>query len=188
MASHPVSTPIPDHFSLFGLEPKFALDPNELTRAYRTVQSHVHPDRYAAAGAAEQRAALQWATLANEAYQVLSSPVRRAAYLCERHGVAVAGDFGKAVSIDFLDLQLEWRQALEAMRRNPDARRLEQLRGEAQEFSRRELANLEFRLDAQGDYEGAAEGVRRLMFIEKFLLELRSAGESRHADEASPAR
>ena len=102
--------------------------------------------------------------------------------------MAVAGDFGKAVSIDFLDLQLEWRQALEAMRRNPDARRLEQLRGEAQEFSRRELANLESRLDAQGDYEGAAEGVRRLMFIEKFLLELRSAGESRHADEASPAR
>ena len=62
-----MSTPIPDHFSLFGLEPRFALDAEQLVRAYRTVQSHVHPDRYAGAGAAEQRAALQWATQVNEA-------------------------------------------------------------------------------------------------------------------------
>jgi len=103
-------TAIPDHFSLFGLEPRFALNQQHLMRAYRTVQAHVHPDRHAASGAAEQRAALQWATLANEAYQVLSSPVRRAAYLCERNGVTVSGDSGATLAPDFLALQLEWRR------------------------------------------------------------------------------
>jgi molecular chaperone HscB len=176
-----VATPIPDHFSLFGLEPKFALDTEQLTRAYRTVQSHVHPDRFAAAGTSEQRAALQWATQANEAYQVLSSPVRRAAYLCECNGTPVSADSGRGVAADFLDLQLEWRHALEQVRRAGDPRRLEQLRREAQALSRKELHELEDRLDTRRDYAGAADGVRRLMFIDKFLQELASAGEAGHA-------
>jgi len=171
-----VAIPIPDHFSLFGLEPRFALDADQLSRAYRTVQSHVHPDRYAAAGAAEQRAALQWATLANEAYQVLSSPVRRAAYLCERHGEQVSGDLGRSMTAEFLELQMDWRQALEQMRRDPDPRRLEQLRLEARQHSERELQDLRCRLDVERDFAAAADAVRRLMFIEKFLDELEAAG------------
>ena len=180
-----VSTPIPDHFSLFGLEPRFGLDRDDLTRAYRTVQAHVHPDRYAAAGAAEQRAALQWATLANEAYQVLSSPVRRAAYLCERHGVRVAGESGRALPPDFLALQLDWRQALEQVLRQRDVRGLKELRAEATALSQHELRDLESKLDVEHDFAGAADGVRRLMFIEKFIKELDAAGEDAGASPAS---
>ena len=180
-----VSTQIPDHFSLFGLEPRFGLDGDHLTRAYRTVQAHVHPDRYAAAGAAEQRAALQWATLANEAYQVLSSPVRRAAYLCERNGVPVTGETGRAVPPDFLDLQLEWRQALEQIRHQGDARHLEELRSEAAAASQHELSQLESKIDVEHDFAGAADGVRRLMFIEKFLNELEAVGEEPLASPAT---
>jgi len=180
-----VSTPIPDHFSLFGLEPRFGLDGDHLTRAYRTVQAHVHPDRYAAAGAAEQRAALQWATLANEAYQVLSSPVRRAAYLCERNGVPVTGETGHAVPPDFLALQLEWRQALEQIRQQGDSHQLDELRGEAGAACQQELRHLESKIDVEHDFVGAADSVRRLMFIEKFIKELEATGEEPHASPAS---
>ncbi len=172
-----MSAPIPDHFALFGLEPRFALDKDQLTRVYRTVQAHVHPDRYAAAGASEQRAALQWATLANEAYQVLSSPVRRATYLCERQGAAVGGDSARSMQPDFLALQLEWRQALEEGRRQGDSRQLAALRREAEAAYRQELERLEAKLDVEHDFAGGAEGVRRLMFIEKFIKELEGAGE-----------
>jgi len=180
-----VSTPIPDHFSLFGLEPRFALDAEQLVRAYRTVQSHVHPDRYAGAGAAEQRAALQWATQVNEAYQVLSSPVRRAAYLCERHGVPVSGETARAVAPDFLGLQLEWRQDLEQMRHDANLHGLNALRSEAARHYQQELRELESRLDVERDFTGAAEGVRRLMFIEKFIKELEAAGDESLASPAS---
>jgi molecular chaperone HscB len=179
-----VSTPIPDHFSLFGLEPRFGLDPDGLTRAYRTVQAHVHPDRYAAAGAAEQRAALQWATLANEAYQVLSSPVRRAAYLCERNGVPVSGQTGRSVPPEFLALQLEWRQALEEIRASGDARALDGLREEAAALYQQELRRLESKLDVEHDFVGAADGVRRMMFVEKFIKELEAAGDDALASPA----
>jgi molecular chaperone HscB len=180
-----VSTPIPDHFSLFGLEARFGLDSDHLTRAYRTVQAHVHPDRYAAAGAAEQRAALQWATLANEAYQVLSSPVRRAAYLCERNGVSMAGETGRTVPSDFLALQLEWRQGLEEIRHHGDSNQLEGLRHEATAACRQELRHLESKIDIERDFVGAADSVRRLMFIEKFIKELEATGEEPHASPAS---
>jgi molecular chaperone HscB len=180
-----LSTPIPDHFALFGLEPRFGLDGDQLTRAYRTVQAHVHPDRFAAAGAAEQRAALQWATLANEAYQVLRSPVRRAAYLCEQHGVPVSGENGRSMASDFLMLQLEWRQALELVRRRPDSQKLEELRGDAASHYRRELASLESKLDQEHDFTGAADGVRRVMFIEKFIKELEATGDDAGASPAT---
>jgi molecular chaperone HscB len=179
-----VATSSPDHFALFGLEPRFALDDDRLIRAYRTVQSHVHPDRYAAAGAAEQRAALQWATLANEAYQVLSSPVRRAAYLCERHGAAVAGESGRAVPSDFLALQLEWRQTLEQVRRQRDTQQLQELRREAQGLWQRELRRLEANIDVEHDFAAAADGVRRMMFVEKFIKDLEASVDD---PSASPA-
>jgi molecular chaperone HscB len=178
------ATPLPDHFSLFGLEPRFGLDPESLTRAYRTVQAHVHPDRYAAAGASEQRAALQWATLANEAYQVLSSPVRRAAYLCERNGVAVSGEQGRSLPPDFLALQLEWRQALEEARDGGDTQALQRLREEASALYEQELQKLETRLDVEHDFAGGAESVRRIMFIEKFVNELQAAGDDAFAAPA----
>jgi molecular chaperone HscB len=179
-----MSTPVPDHFSLFGLEPRFGLDSDHLDRAYRTVQAHVHPDRYAAAGAAEQRAALQWATIANEAYQVLSSPVLRAAYLCDRQGVPVSGDSGRAVPPDFLTLQLDWRQALEQIRDARDPQRLHQLRAEATGLRQQELHTLESKIDVEHDFAAAADHVRRLMFIEKFIKELEATAE---AEQTSPA-
>jgi len=180
-----LSAPVPDYFSLFGLEPRFGLDSDHLTRAYRTVQSHVHPDRFAAAGAAEQRAALQWATLANEAYEVLSSPVRRAAYLCEKNGVPVSGESGRSVSPDFLALQLEWRQTLEQVERQHDSQRLTELREEVVALYQQELQGLESKLDVEHDFGGAADGVRRLMFIDKFIKELEAAGDEPRASRAA---
>jgi molecular chaperone HscB len=179
-----VDSRLPDYFSLFGLEPAFELDPAALSRAYRTVQAQVHPDRFAAAGAAERRAALQWATLANEAYEVLRSPARRAAYLCERNGIAVSGESAGAMQLDFLDLQLEWRQALEQMREHPDATRLDQLRREAGELRSHELETLARRLDVERDFAGAVDGIRRLQFVDNFLAQLEPAGDSHEAAEA----
>ena len=176
-----LASPIPDYFALFGLEPAFAVDTAALTRAYRTVQAQVHPDRYAGAGAAERRAALQWATLANEAYQVLRSPARRAAYLCERAGSAVSDDSARALTPDFLELQMQWRQDLEEMRDHPEPQRLERLRQDAREQREREIEALRHKLDDERDFPGAAAGVRRLMFVDNFLTQIDGPGDSRPA-------
>ena len=60
------------HFALFGLPAVFSLDQAMLDKAYRDIQSQVHPDRFAHAGDAERRASLQWTTRVNEATQQLA--------------------------------------------------------------------------------------------------------------------
>src|SRR6187399_2691677 len=72
-----------DDFALFDLPRRFALDAADLAARRRALQAEVHPDRFAAGGAAAQRAAMQWAVRVNEAYELLKDPLKRAAYLCE---------------------------------------------------------------------------------------------------------
>jgi molecular chaperone HscB len=62
-----------NHFALFGMTPRFAIDIAVLDAAYRELQGRVHPDKFVAASDAEKRVAMQWATRANEAYQTLKS-------------------------------------------------------------------------------------------------------------------
>lgn len=170
-----MTTRAPDHFALFGLEPRFALDADALARAYRRVQEQVHPDRFAAGSAAERRVAMQWATRANEAFQTLRSPLKRAAYLCERHGAPIAAESNTAMPAEFLARQLELREALDEARSDRDPASLVRLRDEVRRLREATLAALADALDGVHDYPRAAGLVRQLMFIEKFGEEVAAA-------------
>ncbi|GAB4465601.1 MAG: Fe-S protein assembly co-chaperone HscB [Burkholderiaceae bacterium] len=164
-----------DHFALFGLEPRFALDVEALEQAYRRVQEQVHPDRFATASAAERRVAMQWAARANEAFQTLRSPLRRAAYLCERHGAPIHAESNTQMPEAFLAQQLALREALDEARGDRDPAALARLRDEIRRSREHTLAALAAALDREGDYRRAAELVRQLMFIEKFGAEVAAA-------------
>lgn len=166
---------LPDHFQLFNLPPRFALDAAKLDRAYLSVQSQVHPDRFASSSAAEGRVAMQWATRANEAYQTLKSPLKRAAYLCERAGVPINAESNTSMPSEFLVQQLEWREALEEARERSDASALKAL-NEKMELERENLLGKIGRaLDQDADHVLAASSVRQLMFIDKFGSEVSAA-------------
>src|SRR3954465_398881 len=101
-----------NHFDLFHLPAKFGIDLAALDTAYRDVQGRVHPHRLVNATDAEKRVAMQWATRANEAYQTLKHPQKRAQYLCELNGVDLQTESNTAMPMDFLMQQMEWREAL----------------------------------------------------------------------------
>src|SRR5574343_200570 len=84
-------------FELMSLPQRFSIDPAQLDARWKALQREVHPDRFAADGAAAQRVAMQWSVRVNEAYQRLRHPVRRAAYLCELAGVAVDAERNTAM-------------------------------------------------------------------------------------------
>lgn len=161
-----------DHFELFALPARFALDEAALERAHKGVQSKVHPDRFAAGSAAERRVAMQWAAQANEAFRTLKSPLARAAYLCERAGFAVEAGSNTAMPVDFLLQQMQWREALEEARAQADATQLAALARFIDQERADLLASIEDSIDEQADFAAAAGLVRRLMFIEKFREEL----------------
>ncbi|MFA7096218.1 MAG: co-chaperone HscB [Gammaproteobacteria bacterium] len=105
-----------NHFEIFGLPARFALDQEQLAERYRELQRAVHPDRYANAGAQERRLAVQRAAQINEAFQVLRDPLARAKYLLELHGVQVDDGQNTAMDPVFLMEQMELREALSEVR------------------------------------------------------------------------
>jgi molecular chaperone HscB len=163
-----------NHFDLFRLPATFAVDAGALDAAYRDVQGQVHPDRFVNATDAEKRVAMQWATRANEAYQTLKNPQKRAQYLCELHGVDLKTESNTAMPMDFLMQQMEWREALGDAKAARDMDALEALDAEVGKDRKARMARIGEQLDA-GDYEHAAQGVRALMFLEKFGEELHYA-------------
>ena len=166
------------HFELFGLEPAFALDAERLERAYRDIQSRVHPDRFANAGDAERRASLQWTTRVNEAYRALKSPVSRASHILALHGVDVAFETNTAMPADFLMEQMELREALENATRSKNAAALDELQRRIDDDKRALEGSLAERIDRQKDYAGAAGLVRELQFLEKLEAEIDAAHEA----------
>jgi molecular chaperone HscB len=154
-----------DDFALFGLPRRHAQERATLDARWRELQTQVHPDRFAAEGAAAQRVAMQWAVRVNEAYQRLKDPLRRAAYLCELNGVPVHSESNTAMPTGFLMQQMEWREALEEATLLSD---VEALADRVATHRRDALVRLAQTCDEQGDFQAAAEQVRALMFVERF--------------------
>jgi molecular chaperone HscB len=169
---------LPDHFSLFGLEPRFDLDLDALESAYKRVQAQVHPDRFAGATAAERRIAMQWAAHANEALQTLRSPTRRAAHLCETHGVKLERESNTAMPAEFLMQQLEWREALDEAARGAQPARLAALLRQADDARAELLEELRQAIDVAGDYTRAAALTRQLMFVDKLHEQIDDASHA----------
>jgi molecular chaperone HscB len=166
-----------NHFELFNLPKQFAVDAAALDSAYRDVQSRVHPDKFVSATDAEKRVAMQWATRANEAYQTLKNPQKRAQYLCELNGVDLQTESNTAMPMAFLMQQMEWREELGDARAAKDSDALESLDEQLRKARKQQLAQIEQQIDA-GDFHAAAQGVRALMFLEKFGEEVRFAFEA----------
>lgn len=166
-----------NHFELFQLPARFDVDQDALDSAYREVQARVHPDRFVNATDAEKRVAMQWATRANEACQTLRNPMKRAQYLCEINGVDLKTESNTAMPMAFLMQQMEWREALDDARSGKDAGALDELDAQVRNERKQMLAQVGGQLDA-GDYEAAAQGVRALMFLDKFADELHYAFEA----------
>jgi molecular chaperone HscB len=101
-----------DDFALLGLPRRFGLDAAALAARWRELQSRVHPDRFAAEGAAAQRLAMQWAVRVNEAHHRLKDPLTRASYLCELVGHAVQNRDSEPVHADVLARQMQWHETL----------------------------------------------------------------------------
>lgn len=164
-----------NHFELFGLPPRFRLEPAQLEQAYRGIQSQVHPDRFVHASDAERRASMQSATHVNEAYRTLKNPLARARYLLALQRVDVGSENNTAMPAEFLQEQMQWRESVEDAADQSDALAAlaQRLAGEMAEH----YAQLERRLDSEGDYAHAADSVRKLMFLERLREEIGDALE-----------
>lgn len=151
-------------FELFAVPARFAQDAAQLDARWKELQRQVHPDRFAAEGAAAQRVAAQWSARVNEAYRRLKDPQKRAAYLCELHGAPIGAESNTAMPPAFLMQQMELREQLEDARDEPA---LDAIDAQAAQLKRDMLAQLAHQIDAEQAWPAAAQSVRALMFLDK---------------------
>lgn len=162
---------MPDHFALFGLPVRFALDTHALDEAYRALQQRVHPDCFARASDTEKRVAMQWATRANEGYRALRSPLERAIYLLMLRGIDVRSERDTSIAPDFLMQQMAWRESLEDAAEARNVGALDALLDELREAEDVRLDKLGGWLDSGAD-QPAAETARELLFIDRVRAEV----------------
>ena len=172
-----------DDFELFGLPKQFAQDLQAIDARWKALQREAHPDRFAAQGAAAQRVAMQWSVRVNEAHQRLKDPLKRAAYLCELHGVPIDAEHNTAMPAAFLMQQMEWREALD----DADSPAAVQAIAEELAIARAQAtARCAQLIDDTPDFVAAAGQVRILMFLDKFQRDLRARLQAARITQAAP--
>jgi molecular chaperone HscB len=171
-----------DFFSLFGLPRSYDLALDQLESAWKRLQAVVHPDRFAGAGDAQRRMALQWSTRINEGHQTLKHPISRATYLLALNGVDLQAESNTSMPAEFLMTQMAWREALDELREQSDAQRRAEdkasLRQQVDQFWQSGEARLVGLLSGAAHTQALAEAadlVRQLMFVKKFEQELLEA-------------
>jgi molecular chaperone HscB len=166
-----------DDFSLFGLPERYRLDRADLDARWKRLAAQVHPDRHVGQGAAAQAQAMQWALRVNEAYRRLRDPLRRAAYLCERRGTPIEAESNTHMCTAFLMEQMLWREALDEA---ADDAAIDGLHAQVMARQKGLFDTLDRTLDDQPDSPRAAEAVRSLMFVERFLHDIERRRDALH--------
>jgi molecular chaperone HscB len=158
-----------NYFSLLDMPAAVDLDRTLLDLQYREQQLRWHPDRFAAAPAAERQQALQRASLLNDAYLVLKTPLRRAEHLVEL--LADGCTHNVRLPIDFLEQQLTARESLESAAGARDRQAVEALRRTAETAASERWSRLRQQITEQ-DLRSAQISLQELQFLHKFVEEV----------------
>ncbi len=156
-------------FELFEIPAQFAQDRSALDAKWKDLQREAHPDKFAAQGTAAQRIAMQWSVRINEAYNRLKDPLKRATYLCELNGAPIEAHTNTAMPPAFMMMQIEWREELEDAE---TAEELEKIEQQSANYVHEQLSKIEQLTDIKHDYVAAANEVRALMFVARFVGEI----------------
>lgn len=160
------------YFELFGLDPSFDIDLNQLKSTYRQLQQQHHPDL-----STNQDAALSQSSTINQAYHTLQHVDSRAAYLLElkKENYGLENSIG---DLDFLQHALELREHLDEA---TASEHLTSLRIELKQWI--ESLSREFKIDyAEEDWAEARDTTRKLRFMQKILADVDKA-EDRFDDD-----
>ena len=106
-------------YEAVGLEPKLALDSQQLKKHFYERSRQWHPDRFSRASAAEQQKSLEMTSVINDAFRTLRDPVARAEYFLEQKAIVPS----KNVPPELLEEVFEMNIALEEVRAGDESAR-----------------------------------------------------------------
>ncbi|HEX20252.1 MAG TPA: Fe-S protein assembly co-chaperone HscB [Acidiferrobacteraceae bacterium] len=161
-----------DFFAFLGLPIAFDLDPEALEDNYRTLQKHLHPDKFSMSTEQEKRMAVQLTAHLNEAQATLSNPMRRGRYLLVMQGIDTNEETDTVMPAVFLMEQIEIREQLEELDSVDDPwARLDALAEMIGKKIKDRVQGLSKAFAAK-DFQGARGIVREMQFLHKIQDEI----------------
>lgn len=160
------------YYDALGLDPKLALDAEDLKKRFYERSREWHPDKFSRRGAEEQKKALDMTAVLNDAFRTLRDPVARAEYFSEERGLGPS----KTPPPELLEEVFELNMALEELR-DGDASARPQLEEAQQRFLGMRagidegLAGLFAKYDAGND-EAALREIRAALDRRRYVSNL----------------
>jgi molecular chaperone HscB len=81
-----------DFYDALGLEPKLALDLDDLKKRFYDRSRQWHPDRFSRASSEEKQRSEEMTSMLNDAFRALRDPVSRAEYFLSQSGLELPKD------------------------------------------------------------------------------------------------
>lgn len=160
-----------NYFDLFQLPHQYHIDAKALKSTYRQLQRELHPDRFAGGTDQEKRLAVQYSTFVNQAYETLSSSVKRGEYMLSLKGVE--RDAAQTIKNDpqFLMQQMMWREKLETIESKADEDALDDFKDQVSDSQQQIETELSDLLSSD-QLDSAMVLIGKLQFTEKLLVEI----------------
>jgi molecular chaperone HscB len=158
-----------NYFELFNLPEKFQIDLEMLQENYRAIQKEIHPDRFATSSENEKVQSMIKSTQANDAFQTLKSPIKRAKYILSLHKSV------EKITLppDFLMQQMEWEEHFEAIEKNSSE--LTEFKSTINKKYKEYSLLISTQIDDDQNWSDAAISIDKLYFIEKLLQKINKA-------------
>ena len=158
-----------NYFELFNLPEKFQIDLEMLQENYRAIQKEIHPDRFATSSENEKVQSMIKSTQANDAFQTLKSPIKRAKYILSLHKSV------EKITLppDFLMQQMEWEEHFEAIEKNSSE--LTEFKSTINKKYKEYSLLISTQIDDDQNWSDAAISIDKLYFIEKLLHKINNA-------------
>src|SRR5436190_7324624 len=106
-------------YEALGLEPKLALDSDDLKKRFYDRSRQWHPDRFSRASSEEKQKSEEMTSMLNDAFRTLRDPVSRAEYFLRESGLELSKD----APPELLEEVFELNMALEELRSGDESAR-----------------------------------------------------------------
>ena len=107
------------YYEALGLEPRLALDPEDLRKRFYKRSREWHPDRFSRGTPEQRQQSLDMTAVINDAFRTLRDPVARAEYFLKQKGF----ELSKEAPPELLEEVFELNMALEEMRGGDESAR-----------------------------------------------------------------
>lgn len=160
-----------DHFKRLAMSRDFDLGMKKLEVSYFSLQTKLHPDRFAKKSEKEKLYSMQQSMSLNEAYEVLKNTLSRAEYLLKLEGIIVNAD-----NANVKPCQILLVESLDAREKLSDATTENEIRSIAIENMENKLTTIdEIKQNfTERKLEEAAQNTIRLRYLEKLAEEIKS--------------